>query len=125
MPGNLYYTLLNVKIRKKNQNIIVLNLKSTGVFSLYLLHSPDAPPKRKKTKKPRPIRIKNWTAQDSWSRISMRGEGESQLSLQNLEKRKVAKINSVLRFELISMLKVYYINPLDIFGPLIIQRYFK
>lgn len=55
----------------------------------------------------------------------MRGEGESQLALQNLEKRKVAKINSVLRFELISMLKVYYINPLDIFGPLIIQRYFK
>lgn len=55
----------------------------------------------------------------------MKGEGKSQLLLQNLEKRKVAKINSVLRFELISMLKVYYINPLDIFRPANYSKIFQ
>lgn len=62
---------------------MVPNLKFTGgqYFFISTLTKPP-PPKKEKTKQKqlRPIRIKIWTAKNSWIRILMRRQGKSNLT---------------------------------------------
>lgn len=74
-----YYTLLDVKKKKKLKcNGAQLEVHRGTVFLYIYPNQAPSPQKKKKTKQKqlRPIRIKIWTAKNSWIRILMRKAGE-------------------------------------------------